>query len=199
MNTSILETRISTVKKCWHTATQQTTLADVIASIKSETHANDIKKIRQLKAEGKHEQAKALKKSKLPAVMFSGTFDKRYNEYIKDHSGLMVLDFDDCGIEIKTILAQDPHALLCFVSPSGVGLKLVVRIEADGSTHEESFNHAKAYFFDRYQIDADPSGKDLARLCFFSHDPDLIFREDAEVLHRQHRPHMTIHDHTDHT
>jgi hypothetical protein len=108
----------------------------------------------------------------------------------------MVLDFDHLQdvTGSKARLASDPHAVLCFVSPSGAGLKLVIRIEPDPAGHGASFDAARAYFQDRYGLEADPSGRDLSRLCFLSHDPAATFREHAEVLHR---PHMTIKDHSE--
>ncbi|MFU8781113.1 MAG: BT4734/BF3469 family protein [Kiritimatiellia bacterium] len=126
---------------------------------------------------------------KLAVQTTRGSFVLRAASSVR--SCLLVLDFDDLPdlATRKAQIANDPHTLLCFVSPSGTGLKLIVRIEADASTHAESFNHAKSYFAKHYQLETDPSGKDLARLCFFSHDPELVFREDAELLHR---PYMTI-------
>lgn len=115
--------------------------------------------------------------------------------WLKTHSGLLVLDFDDCGTEKKTALGDDPHTVLCFVSPSGRGLKLVVRIDADGATHAESFDAARVYFRDKYGLVADRTGRALARLCFASFDPEAILKDGAkaQVLYR---PHMTTHDNT---
>lgn len=204
MTTKILETALSAVKGVKSNRPHTLTLREAIDSITGQKHAPVIAEIQRLQNAGQTEAAKNLKVQSLPAIMFAGTFSRRNCAGLIQHSGLMVLDFDDCGTELKETLAADPHAVLCFVSPRGTGLKLVIRIEpaADAGEHGESFDVAKVYFRDKYGIEADPSGRDVCRLCFFSHDPTAIFQDAGEVLHRPHRPHMTIqttHDNKDNT
>lgn len=111
----------------------------------------------------------------------------------------MVLDFDGVDIGRKEEIASAPHAVLTFVSPSGNGLKTVIRVEADKTTHAASFEAARVYYRERYGLDLDPSGKDLARLCFTSYDPTAVVNHKAEVLHRPHMTIETIHDNGDNT
>ena len=65
----------------------------------------------------------------------------------------------------------DPHVYFGFLSPSGDGYKLGVRI--NGERHDESKATATAYFLETYgvRIDASPLARNA--LCFVSHDPDL--------------------------
>jgi len=195
MNTSVLETPIAYVKNARATATHRMTLADAADAILGGKDGAQVAGIRQAIAQGRTDEAGRMKKM-LPAYLFAGEFDRRRADALVRHSGLMVLDFDgvDNVDERKREIATDPHAVLCFVSPSGTGLKLVIRVEPDAAVHGESFDTARAYFLDRYGMDADPSGRDLARLCFTSHDPTAIIREDARVLHRPLRTIQTIKD-----
>jgi hypothetical protein len=190
MQTTINPTEIvfSAVKSAHATRTHAITLADAAEEITGPLHAAKVARIREYVTAGQKDEASKLKRT-LPAFMFSGTFARRKSDAILKHSGLLVLDFDGCGTEPKAALASDPHAVLAFVSPSGNGLKVVISIEADPATHGASFDAARAYFRERYSLDADPSGRDLARLCYVSHDPDAILKTTAELLHR---PHMTI-------
>lgn len=190
MTSSIRQTSLSTVRSVRCTRTRPTTLGEAVDAIAGDAYASKIAEIRDLQGAGKSTDANKLKK-KLAAVMFAGTFRRRNNNELIDHSGLLVLDFDHCGVEKKRALGEDQYAVLCFVSPRGDGLKLVIRIDpaTTPEEHAESFDAARDYFNETYGVDADPSGRDVSRLCFFSHDPDAIFKADGEVLHRGHRVH----------
>ena len=84
-------------------------------------------------------------KKKLPAVCFSGQFNKRNDSSIIMHSGLICLDFD--GYDTKKLmlshkqqLSQDKYVYSVFVSPSGNGLKVLVRVPSDVDNHVNFFN-----------------------------------------------------------
>jgi len=179
----------SAVKSAHATRTHAITLADAAEEITGPLHAATVARIREHVTAGRKDEVSKLKRT-LPAFMFSGTFSKRNGDALQNHSGLLVLDFDNCGTDRKTELASDPHAVLAFVSPSGNGLKLVVSVEANPATHGASFDAARLYFRERFNLDADPSGRDLARLCFVSYDPGAI-------LNTAPRCHIDHIDHTD--
>ena len=123
-------------------------------------------------------------KKRLPGVLFSGEFSQRGNEHIISHSGLLCLDIDhlEDGASLKLALASDDHVQACFVSPTGSGLKVLLRIAPDVTSHERSFLAAQKYFRERYSANVD-NCKDLARLCFVSHDMDIFLRaEDATLF-----------------
>jgi hypothetical protein len=193
MNDKIL---ISRVKNAHATATHTLTLHEAVEEITGGKHAAVVARIREHAQAGRKAEASELKKT-LPAFLFAGVFKSRCKDELEKHSGLLVLDFDDCGTDRKEEIAADPHVVLCFVSPSGNGLKVVVSIEADAALHGESFDAARAYFRDHFQLDADPTGRDLARMCFVSHDPGAILK--TPPLDVSHRPYMTIHDHEDYS
>ena len=196
MTQDLLRIELSRVRNARDTQTHVITLADAVKEITGSNNAATVAEIRRLKVGGEREKADGIKRA-LPAFMFAGTFTRRKNDAIKQHSGLLVLDFDNIDTGLKSRLARDPHAVLCFVSPSGNGLKLVVRIDNDPTGHGESFEMARRYFSEQFSVEAD-AGKDLARLCFVSHDPDAVFRDTAKVLHRPHMTIQTTHDYTDH-
>lgn len=114
-------------------------------------------------------------KSKLPAVTWSGKFSGRGASNLVEHSGFLVLDFDHVGSEYKDELKKDPFIYAAWVSPSGDGVKALVQI-SDPDKHEEHF-----YSLQKRFNNLDKSGKDVSRLCFESHDPDIYINKSAKV------------------
>jgi BT4734-like, N-terminal domain len=128
------------------------------------------------------EAVRAIKK-KLAGVLFSGEFSQRANELIIAHSGLLCLDIDNLedAASLKLALANDDHVQACFISPTGSGLKVLLRIAPDVTSHERSFLAAQKYFRERYGAKVD-NCKDLARLCFVSHDENIFIRAEEATL-----------------
>ena len=79
-------------------------------------------------------------------------------------------------------LAKDPHVLFCFLSPTGSGLKVGFRVPADDQRHSDSFAAVAAHVKEVYDEEIDQACKNLSRLCFVSHDPDLYVNWDAEEM-----------------
>lgn len=125
--------------------------------------------VENIRNEGDKEKRSELKR-KLPCLLFGGEFEKRTKNAIKNKSGLIVLDFDDVPnlLQKKQELSNDPYVFVVFISPSGNGLKAVIKVDPRGD-HEKQFDALK----ERYP-DVDPSGRDISRVCFESYDP-LIF------------------------
>lgn len=121
-----------------------------------------------------------LVKQKLPSVCFSGTFSERNNASLKNHSGLICLDFDnvDDVQKLKSNLKKDETVYSAFVSPSGTGVKALVRIPKDN--HLASFLALK----EKYP-NIDDACKDVARVCYESYDPDIWVNVDAKIFTKQ--------------
>ncbi len=122
-------------------------------------------------------------KISLPAVLFSGVFEERKDAGIKQHSGFLVLDIDDLSdpAETKNTLSLDSYTYACWISPSGKGVKSLVRIN-DSARHREHFFAIEKYYQKNYLIDVDPTGKNISRACYESYDPELYLNEDSEVF-----------------
>lgn len=121
--------------------------------------------------------ARSFKARNFDYVCFSGTFSKRGDQYLKLHSGMIVLDFDhlDNWQQVKQNLLADPffETELLFRSPSGNGLKWLVTIDIVENSHENWFHAIASYLKTTYGLIADKSGKDLSRACFLPYDPDI--------------------------
>ena len=125
-----------------------------------------------------------LLKKRLPGVTPSGRFAKRASTQILVHSGILCVDIDkvDDPALLREKLKSDPHVLTAFVSPSARGLKAWVRIQPDASLHRMSFFAAQRHFKEAHGVNIDQDCKDLARLCFFSDDPDIYVRTECAAV-----------------
>ncbi|MDC0126102.1 DUF3987 domain-containing protein [Flavobacteriaceae bacterium] len=100
------------------------------------------------------------------------------------YSSIIHLDYDkleDVTGALKKIKALD-YTYSCFVSPSGNGIKVFVRVSNKMEQHEDAFNTLKSYYDKAVGVEYDKSIKDLCRLCFVSSDPNLYINEESEVF-----------------
>lgn len=117
-------------------------------------------------------------KKKLPSVCFSGTFEERRKDKVIAHSGFICLDFDDveCLEEKKEQLKTNKYIYACWISPSGNGLKALVKIPANIEKHCQYFDSLKQTF-----PDIDNAGRDVSRVCYESFDTDIYINNLSEV------------------
>ena len=131
-------------------------------------------------------------KLKLPAVTFAGTFTTRAKDNIKKGSGLVILDFDklksfDLVLELKEKLINDKFVFSTWISPSGDGLKALVKIPTIESNEEYNtyYKSIISYFQwvnDKYGEGViDTSGQDISRLCFESYDTNIHINIESEL------------------
>lgn len=122
------------------------------------------------------------KKSKIPAIAWSGLFDYRASNRVKKHSGLICMDFDKIPDEelqpYFDKLKNDPYTYSVFRSPRRNGYKCLVRIPAEIQDHETYFDSLFKHYGSKY---LDKSGRDISRLCFVSYDPDLFINLESSV------------------
>jgi hypothetical protein len=163
-----------------NTITGDTTPEQIVSDIQSGRWANEIAALRS----ATNGDGDRLKK-KLPAVLWSGQFTKRTNAGIKEYSGLICADLDKIPERLKElhgIARNDQHVVAAFVSPSGTGFKIVFRVPADAQVHAHSFAAVRAHVASKYGAKVDEAAKDIARLCFVSHDPEAFWNPDALPL-----------------
>lgn len=135
------------------------------------------------------QKRKKILKNNLPAVIFSGIFNHngRLDKDVENYTGIVVCDIDKIQeSKLKTYkkyLINDPYVLAFFESPSK-GLKVLFKVDSALKYHKShAFIQLEEYMLETYNIIIDPSGKNPARLCFISHDPELHYNEEAEIMH----------------
>ena len=147
--------------------------------IKSGANKDTIKMIRSCKDKGERNEYKKL----LPAICFSGQFNKRSDSSLILHSGIICLDFDDYEkkkdmLQEKETLCKDKYVYSVFISPSGNGLKVLVKIPQDPDNHVNYFNALSKHFDSTH---FDKTCKNLSRVCYESYDPLIHINENSSV------------------
>ena len=140
---------------------------DLVKSIRSEKDKSDRNELKKL----------------LPAVCFSGEFTKRADKSIVNHSGFICLDFDNYERvkdmqDDKLKLSKDKYVYSVFVSPSGKGLKIIVKIPADIDNHVNYFISLEEYFDSPY---FDKTSKNIGRVCYESWDKNIYVNKESKV------------------
>ena len=176
----------STIFKNFNEVVETKEILKIFADIQTGVYQNAITYLRKSLADDKKEAAERAKKS-LPAFTPSATFNGgRKMEFLTNYNALMVLDIDKLEKEklqqCKTKIRMDDFVFASFVSPSGNGLKIFVKVSSDKDQHKETFLELQRYFEDLLSVEIDKSGKDITRLCFMSFDPELYLNENAEVF-----------------
>jgi hypothetical protein len=151
------------------------TIEEALERIKT---GKSVKRVLEIRDTLDKEKAAALK-ANLPSICFSGEFDKnRKDDDLIKHSGFLVLDFDSVDElrDRQTEIISKDFIYSCWVSPSGTGLKALVRI-ADGNYHREHFQALQDIF-----PDIDKSGINVSRVCYESYDPDIYVNVTASIF-----------------
>jgi len=157
---------------------------NILEYIKNGKWKTQIETIRQTIDEGGQVKADELKRN-LPAFTVSATFkERRKKENIDTYSGLIHLDYDKVDdVEIlKDIIIKIPFTYSAFISPSGKGLKVIVKTDAELESHTETFNALRDYYDEIASFVSDKSVKDVTRLCFVSYDPELYLNESSKIF-----------------
>lgn len=151
---------------------------EVLLSFKNGSNKQTIEKLRTIEDKEKRNEAK----KKLKSVCFSGEFRRREAKSCIKHSGFACLDFDNVGtyddaVCLRDSLESNEYIYSAFVSPSGNGVKAIVKIPNEIHDHKKYYE-ALCENFDSF---IDEKTKDVSRLCFESYDPDLFIKEDSKI------------------
>ena len=159
---------------------KDTSVLKILESIRSSEYKNRIGSIRVETDKAKRNELK----SKMPYVTFCGTFTSRSNSNLKSHSGLACLDFDNVVNldDLRKVINEDSFTFASFVSPSGDGLKVLVKIpQIDNNNDYQDYYVELIKHYSKYH-DLDEGTKDLARACYLSFDEDVFISSDSELF-----------------
>ena len=136
------------------------------------------------------QQVQERKLKYLPAVAFNGVFQegKLTNDGIITYSEFTALDFDNFSTQqgmaaIYSRLVATPCVYAVFITPSGWGLKAIIRHD-----NQDPKKHANLYrqLLQKFQIQLgtnDTSCCDLRRLSYLVYDPNIYINKNAEPYH----------------
>ncbi|RZJ89012.1 MAG: hypothetical protein EOO20_12075 [Chryseobacterium sp.] len=156
-------------------------LSDVYSRIKK-GNEQLIAKINTIRTSKDKDEVANTKKT-LVAIMFNGTFSERNDQSMLEHSGCCVLDYDKYptpdDLEDEWLRLQaDPYTLLLFKSPSGNGIKQVIRIpKSTKEEHKRRFNAYGTYIQSKF---FDTKNCNVSRVCFESYDPNVYLNQECE-------------------
>tara|TARA_R110002012_G_scaffold116482_2_gene264197 strand:+ start:570 stop:2942 length:2373 start_codon:yes stop_codon:yes gene_type:complete len=158
----------------------------VLNRIRNGSSKTLVKKIRQEKDKSSRNELK----KELPAICFSGKFVKRTDNSLQEHSGFICLDFDGYTknkdlTSDKEKLSKDRYVYSVFISPSGAGLKALVKIPRDPSNHTNYFNSLKKHFDNSH---FDTTSKNISRVCYESYDPLIFINEESSLWEKIDEP-----------
>ena len=143
-------------------------------------------RIAELRTIDDEQAARKYKSDHLPAFVPSGVFSHRSQNGLEEHSGYISLDFDKVTDMPELQLKCNAHkaTVLSFISPSGNGLKVLAKVNPipkDRWQHQAAWKVVNEVYSAFGETDADDKCKNLDRLCYFSHDPLVVFRTDKEA------------------
>ncbi|MBA9076095.1 BT4734/BF3469 family protein [Rufibacter quisquiliarum] len=135
-------------------------------------------------------------KKLLPYITVSGTFSKRCEAGLIQHSGLICLDIDgdkNPGVDLlgkREEIAADVFTYVMFVSTGGNGLAVICKTPTDN--HDARFRGLVRHYEREYGINID-SLPDVSRPRFVSYDPNLYLNTESEVFTEKYVPEKKAH------
>ena len=154
-------------------------ISEILNRIKEGSSKELVKSIRKEKNKSNRQELK----KELPAICFSGTFNKRLDSSLINHSGFICLDFDGYEkqkdvLQEKERLTKDKYVYSVFISPSGNGLKVLIKIPQEVDNHIKYFNSLEKYFD---SPNFDKTSKNISRVCYESYDALLYLNENSQT------------------
>jgi VirE N-terminal domain len=161
--------------KYLHYAFKHVEIESIFKAIRSGGWRKQIEIVKQ--AKGGYDK----NKKKLPCFTPSGTFRLRLDWDLIDYSGLVVLDYDkvESASSLRDRLSSSPYCFAAFISPSGCGVKAFVKVDSGENLHGQAWSQVRKVFDTLAGISSDPSGRNISRLCFVSHDADCFYNPDS--------------------
>lgn len=182
---NILETPVAYFRSL-RAQSETRTIGSILKAIRDGQHTYNLG-VLDLRQPGLSKEERDKRKRALPAFMASGTSTAGHKAADFDrHSGLLQIDLDGIGADqaaaVRDAIGQDAHILAAFISPSGSGVKALMRIPASKDAHQAAFTAAAEYIRARHGLEVDAKCNDISRLCFVSDDPGLVLNLECQPL-----------------
>ena len=149
-------------------------LKEVLMDIKSDKYKVQVEKC--------HTDIKY--KDYLPCFTPTGVFNHRSIAGLESYNGIICLDIDhiEDPEQLKKRAAALNYVHAAFITPSGKGLKVIIKTNATAETYKSVEAKVADYFLTDCGAVRDNRCKDIARIQFVSHDPNLYYNEDSYRL-----------------
>ncbi len=166
---------------------KQFLLSDVLDSIKHPSQ--ELKsRVSQIRKEKDSDKRNKLKINLLPVICFSGTFSKRNDNNLIDFNPIICLDLDHVAniTAEKEKLKLNPCVLSIFTSPTGTGLKVIVRHDLNNHLQHKALYAALGNdlgLIGNPNLTFDLACSNVSRACFWSADSTLWLNKSAVPYH----------------
>ena len=179
-----LNQNVSIFGSIYATDNRTTSILDVLNKIKSPDKST-VDLINQIRSE-KNKDQRNTTKTKLSNISFAGTFESSRKSRMLSCTKIICLDFDDLADvhAVKEKLRELPFVLSYFLSPSGNGLKVLVKANfICSSDFKQQFKELSYFCQQELAIKTpDSTRSDINGLCYFSHDPNLYINANATTF-----------------
>lgn len=157
--------------------------------IQSGSVKSQIEKLRMTIDEGHRSQIK----KQLPCILWQGIFKEKSDRGVQSLSSLMCIDIDHKSPQelnsYRQRLSCEPWVMGIFISPSGDGLKVIVKTDNyDVAAYKSCYRQLEQYFCDNYGIVPDSKCEPLSQGCFMCYDPNLYYNPKASDFHLVYNP-----------
>lgn len=171
-------------------------LLEALESIKQGKYKSLIEQARE--AYGSDQKKYKVFKDNLPLFIFGGTFKGTHAiQNLITYNNLLILDIDKLDVEklksLREVLSSDKFIFSHFISPSGAGIKALIRTNNEIQDHKLIFDYFKAYFLEKYNTILDKSGSNPNRTCYVSYDDELYLNINSEIFKMESEDKTALH------
>jgi hypothetical protein len=154
-------------------------LVSVLEEIRNGVYKTQIEEIRK-----QENPSKSPLKDKLPLFTPTGVFNHRSIAGMESYNGVICLDIDNIpnAEEIKQKCENIDWVFSAFITPSGQGLKVIVKTNATKETYKEMELQVSTKFAELTGAQRDNHCKDIARIQFISYDPTIYINENSKTF-----------------
>jgi hypothetical protein len=151
-------------------------LLSVLEEIRSDKYKSQIEQIRS-----SENPSKSPLKDKLPVFTPTGIFNHRSLAGLETYTGIMCLDIDNVENpeSLKESCKNIPWVYSAFVTPSGRGLKVIIKTNSDSENYRANELIVSQEFLNQTGFLRDNHCKDIARIQFVSYDPNIYINENS--------------------
>jgi hypothetical protein len=155
-------------------------LEEIFEIIKSDKYKSIVSNIRK-----EEFPSKSPLKNKIPVFTPTGIFNHRSIKGLELYNGVICLDLDgvDNPTDLKEMCKTLNYVYAAFITPSGKGLKVIIKTSATKDEYKQIEEIVSNRFFKDTGFMRDNHCKDIARIQFLSYDPNLYYNESSEFVH----------------
>jgi hypothetical protein len=120
----------------------------------------------------------------LPCFTPTGVFNHRSIKGLEEYNGVICLDIDHVADPevLKQRASKLGWVMAAFVTPSGQGLKVIVKTTATPETFKQTEAQVADAFLEATGCARDNRCKDIARIQFVSYDPDMYYNPGSSAF-----------------